>query len=449
MNSLRFRLTIANMIVVGLIIAIAAAAVTQLTIQIIARPTLEAVAESTATTHTILLEHTNERGPVLLARILHEAARPGATMIAVPNGNVENSAPAKEIYRYLPPDILKFSGLAPTIVDVPGGTLFIAPDLRRIVPQLTPFFGYLAVAVVIALLGAFLFTRWITAQALGPLVHVTTELERFGRGDFSPRSLATSGGEELGRLTQAFNSTVAQVTAAFAERERVDRELRALLADAGHALRTPLTVVGGFVEILDGMSFENAEIRSRALTSMREETQRMRALVESLLSLARLEYAESRRPISIDVVRAAELAIEQVRNAGGHKIEIKTAPASEIMADAGELHQAIVNLVENAVKYGDGQPVHVNVEDDRDDVIVRVQDHGPGIPPDERAHIFERFYRGENTRDIAGSGLGLAIAARAAEQNAGTLTLERADPGDTVFALRFPRTSARRADRGA
>jgi signal transduction histidine kinase len=439
MKSLRFRLTAAYMIVVGLMIAVAAIAVLQLATQIIARPTLEAVTESILATRTTIAERPHERGPALLARILREAARPGATMIAVPAGNVENSASAQEIYRYLPPDILKLSGLAPTIIDVPGGTVFIAPDLRRIVPQMTPFLGYLFAAIVFALLGALLFTRWITAQALGPLLLVTSELERFGSGDFSPRSLDTSDREELGRLTHAFNRTVAQVNAAFAERERVDRELRALLADAGHALRTPLTVVSGFVEILDSMSFENEAIRSRALHSMREETHRMRALVESLLSLARLEYADNRQLVTIDVARAAEIAIEQVRNAGGREIAINATHPSEIVADAGELHQAIVNLVENAVKYGDGRPVSVDVEDDRDVVIVRVHDHGPGIPHDERAHIFDRFYRGENTRDIAGSGLGLAIAARAAQQNAGSLTLERAEPGDTVFALRFPR----------
>ncbi len=438
MRSLRFRLTFAYGIVVGLMIVIAAAAMLQIATQLIARPTLEAVTESIAATRTIVAERPNERGSVLLARILREASRSGATMIVVPVGNVENSAPARDVYRYLPPDVLRLSGLAPSLIDVPGGAVFIAPDLRRIMPQLTRFVGFLCAAVVVALLGAFLFTRWITAQALGPLVLVTSELERFGSGDFSPRSLATSDREELGRLTHAFNRTVAQVTAAFKERERVDAELRALLGDAGHALLTPLTVVGGFVDILASPSFEDPAIRSRALHSMRVETQRMHALVKSLLSLAQLEYAENRRPVRLSVADAAELAIEQVRNAAGSEIVIDGTPSAEIVADPAELHQAIVNLVENAVKYGAGQPVLVTVADEHADVVVRVHNRGPGIRQDERAHIFDRFYRGGNTQDIAGSGLGLAIAARAAEQNAGSLILERAEPDDTIFALRFP-----------
>jgi two-component system OmpR family sensor kinase len=442
MNSLRFRLTFAYMTAVGLVIAVAAVSVIQLATQLIARPTLEATAESVAATRAVVAEHAHERGAVLLSRILREAARPGATIIAVPAGNVENSASAQEVYRYLPPDILKLSGLAPKFIEVPGGTVLIAPDLRLVVPQMTPFLVYLSAAIVLALIGALLFTRWITAQALGPLLLVTSELERFGSGDFSPRSLDTSDREELGRLTDAFNRTVAQVTAAFKERERVDAELRALLADAGHALLTPLTVVGGFVDILDSPSFEDTAIRSRAIHSMRVETQRMHALVKSLLSLARLEHAENRRPVRISVADAAQLAIEQVRNAGTNEIVINDAQSAEILADAAELHQAIVNLVENAVKYGAGQPVVVTVENERADVIVRVQNRGPGISDDERAHIFDRFYRGEKTQDIAGSGLGLSIAARAAEQNAGSLVLERAEPDNTIFALRFPRNKA-------
>jgi two-component system OmpR family sensor kinase len=426
------------MMALGLVIVVAAAAVMHLATQLIARPTFEAVTESVAATRTIVAERPHERGAALLTRILREAARPGATMIAVPAGNVENALPASDVYRDLPPDLLRLSGLGPRIIEVPGGTILIAPDLRRILPQVTPLFGYVSAAIVVALLAALLVTRWITGQALGPLALVTSELERFGRGDFSPRSLDTSDREELGRLTHAFNRTVAQVTAAFAERERVDSELRALLADAGHALRTPLTVVGGFVDILDSPSFENAEIRVRALRSMRVETQRMHALVESLLVLARLEYADNRHPVNISVAQAAELAIEQVRNARGREIVLSGTQSAEIIADPVELHQAIVNLVENAVKYGAGQPVVVTVEDDHAHVVVRVHNRGPGISHDERVHIFDRFYRGENTRDIAGSGLGLSIAARAAEQNAGSLVLERAEPDETIFALRFP-----------
>jgi two-component system OmpR family sensor kinase len=429
------------MIVVGLVIVVAAIAVMQLATQLIARPTIEAATASIAATRAIVAEHPHEHGTALLARILRDARRPGASIIAVPAGNVENSAPAQEVYGYLPPDILKLSGLAPAIIDVPGGTVLIAPDLRRIVPQMTPVLGSVAAASVVALLGALLLTRWITAQALGPLLLVTSELERFGSGDFAPRLLDTSDREELGRLTQAFNRTVAQVTAAFAERERADTELRALLADAGHALRTPLTVVGGFVDILDSASFEIPHIRSRALRSMRVETQRMHALVESLLSLARLEYTENRRPARIDVRHAVELAVEQVRNAGVHEIVIDGTHAADIVADPAELHQAIVNLVENAVKYGAGHAVRVSVEVDHADVLVRVHNRGPGITHNERTHIFDRFYRGENTRDIAGSGLGLSIASRAAQQNAGSLTLERAEPDDTIFALRFPRSA--------
>ncbi len=102
------------------------------------------------------------------------------------------------------------------------------------------------------------------------------------------------------------------------------------------------------------------------------------------------------------------------------------------------MHEAIANLVDNALKYGAGSLVRVMVEHERDTVVVRVSDCGPGIELPEREKIFERFYRGAGHADVAGSGLGLAIAARAAKRAGGDLTLERTEPGETVFAVRLP-----------
>jgi two-component system, OmpR family, sensor kinase len=109
-----------------------------------------------------------------------------------------------------------------------------------------------------------------------------------------------------------------------------------------------------------------------------------------------------------------------------------------VRADPADLHEAIANLVDNALKYGAGSLVRVMVEHERDSVVVRVSDCGPGIEPLEREKIFERFYRGAGNAEVEGSGLGLAIAARAANRAAGELTLERSEPGETVFALRLP-----------
>jgi two-component system sensor histidine kinase QseC len=95
-------------------------------------------------------------------------------------------------------------------------------------------------------------------------------------------------------------------------------------------------------------------------------------------------------------------------------------------------------LVDNAIKYGAGTPVSVAVEHERDAVVVRVSDRGPGIAASEHEKIFERFYRGTGQENIDGSGLGLAIAVRAAKRAGGALTLERSGFGETVFALRLP-----------
>ena len=108
------------------------------------------------------------------------------------------------------------------------------------------------------------------------------------------------------------------------------------------------------------------------------------------------------------------------------------------MADPADLHEAIANLVDNAIKYGAGTPVRVAVEHEPNAVVVRVSDRGPGIEPTERDKIFERFYRGSGQEIVAGSGLGLAIAVRAAKRAGGELSLERSGLGETVFKLRLP-----------
>jgi signal transduction histidine kinase len=114
---------------------------------------------------------------------------------------------------------------------------------------------------------------------------------------------------------------------------------------------------------------------------------------------------------------------------------------SYVRADPADLHEANGNLVENALKYG-ARP-HVDIVRENGAAIVRVQDAGPGIAPEDAGKIFERFYRSAETRDVPGSGLGLTIAAGAAKRAGGALVLEDASAGHTTFALRLPIIVAR------
>ncbi len=168
------------------------------------------------------------------------------------------------------------------------------------------------------------------------------------------------------------------------------------------------------------------------------ETHRMRSLVERLMALARLERPDAPKPVVVQVETLAARVIADVTAARGGNVDLNCDESASVIADPTELYEAISNLVDNAIKYGDGTPVRVEVSRSNGTVIIRVRDAGPGIPEPERSRVFERFYRGEGRGDVDGSGLGLAIVERAVARCGGTVRLERADPGKTTFALEMP-----------
>jgi two-component system OmpR family sensor kinase len=273
---------------------------------------------------------------------------------------------------------------------------------------------------------------WITNHAMAPLVTVTGELRRFASGDFSPRTVDSSERAELGYLIESYNSAAAQVAAAFAERTRVDEQMRRFVADAGHELRTPLTVIAGYVDILKAGGADEPAIRDGALNTLALETHRMRALVERLMALARLERPDAAKAVVVNVEALAARVISHVTAARGGNVALDSDAVVTVIADPAEPYEAINNLVENALKYGEATPVRVKVGRSNGTVTVRVHDGGPGIPEGERSHIFERFYRGEGRGDVDGSGLGLAIVERAVARCGGRVR----DSSAPILAIR-------------
>lgn len=331
-------------------------------------------------------------------------------------------------------------GLRPHVVVVgQHGSVFVAPDLRQLRAMTQTAAGWFAVAFAVTLIASWLIGRWITLQALAPLVALAAELRRFAAGDFTPRAVKASEHGDVGELVEAYNGAAAQVAAAFRERARVEEHMRRFLGEAGHEMRTPLTVISGYLDVLERGGFENPEVRGLALPTMRAETRRLRALVERLMTLARLEGDDHRETEVVDVVSSARDAITEVKAARGGTVRLRADGDHVVVAEPAEVYEAIVNLVDNAVKYGGGNPVEVSVESAADDgTIVRVTDRGPGIAEPDRGRLFERFFRGEAANGVEGSGLGLAIVARAAERSQGTVALESAGPGGTTFRLTFP-----------
>jgi len=449
MRSLRARLTLSYASLVAAALIVASVLLARFVFDALARPTTDALAVSARIAETIVAAHPHAPRALVERLIQVEAQRDGVVVRVPPPNRRSPAGGPDEVPRGVENlNIVSLLGARPHVVHVRGDVVVIGPDYWRLRTAVNAYVEVLGACVILSVLIAWLVARWITGQAIRPLLTVTAELRRFAGGDFTPRPLrAKDQREELGSLIAAYNGATEKVAAAFEERRYVEEHMRRFVADAGHELRTPLTVIDGYVQILRKTKPDDVAGRERALATLQAQTARMRALVERLIVLARLERPQAARSDAVvDVAAIAADAIAGVTSARGGEVVLHAASSPEILADAADLHEAIGNLVDNAVKYGAGTPVVVTLNEGDDEVLVRVRDGGPGIPPAERARIFERFFRGEGRGGIEGSGLGLAIVERAAARCGGRVVLERAERGETVFALHLPAARPRVRD---
>jgi signal transduction histidine kinase len=322
-------------------------------------------------------------------------------------------------------------------VDFDGGELRLLPDPNAI--SLVAF-SLLGTVLIVAIAAGFLawFTgRYITRQVLSPLVEVTHALQRFAARDFSEQTIVVAGKSEFDAIALAYNAASAQVALAFDERRHAETQMRQFVADAGHELRTPLTIVLGYIDLLRRKLDAGDDRSRRIFASIALEGARMRTLIDNLVLLARMEGDDVRpaepfalRPLLDDIVDARLLLDSALR------IDLSFDVDAHVIGRRDELHEAVANVVDNAIKYAPGSPIDIRVRKAGAGVEIAISDQGPGIHPDDRNSIFDRFYRGATRGDIEGSGLGLAIAKRALERAGGTLRLDKSSATGTTFVLR-------------
>jgi two-component system, OmpR family, phosphate regulon sensor histidine kinase PhoR len=229
------------------------------------------------------------------------------------------------------------------------------------------------------------------------------------------------------------------------ELRRVDQIRRDFVANVSHELRTPLTAIRGYVEAL---SEEDAspEDRRRFLEIIGRHTQRMERLVKDLLRLARLDAGqETLDVIACDTRIVAETVVSDVAQAAeerGQHIEVAIAPGAEtVRADPAKLHDALRNLVANAITYSpEGSSIRIDVTSAGGRVTIAVSDDGPGIPDEDLTRVFERFYRVDKSRarDPGGTGLGLAIVKHLVELHRGRVHAENRPEGGARFVISLP-----------
>jgi two-component system, OmpR family, sensor kinase len=261
-------------------------------------------------------------------------------------------------------------------------------------------------------------------------------------GDLSHRVESTDPRSEVGRLGIALNAMLDRLERAFGEREASEDRLRQFLADASHELRTPLASIRGYAELFRmGAAREPADVE-KAMRRIEDEAARMGALVEDLLTLARLDEVADAPHGRVDLASIARDAVDDGRaTAPDREIRARTDGPAVVLGDADQLRQVLGNLLRNALVHTpQGTEIDVSVERGADDVMLEVRDHGPGLPPGDPAALFERFWRSEGGRERGkgGAGLGLAIVAAIVDAHGGQVEAANAADGGASFVVRLP-----------
>ncbi len=297
-----------------------------------------------------------------------------------------------------------------------AGALRVGTDITNTVNGLRRARDATSVAVLLAGLSTAAMAWLLSRHLIAPVTAVAEAADLVRRDHELPERLDGEGSDELGRLVTSFNAMLDDV--------RHSREQqRRLIADASHELRTPLTSLRIKVEFVQSQPDLGAEERQRLLDGAVAELESLGLLVTELVELAS-EGATPERPQLVELADVVTAETQRFRTTSGRTVEVETTPGL-VETRPKQTTRALTNLLVNADKYSpEGEPITVRQRGPRIEVI----DRGPGIPPADRARVFDRFYRGRSHQSIDGSGLGLAIVESVAKANGGTVWVD--DPGE-------------------
>jgi two-component system sensor histidine kinase BaeS len=294
--------------------------------------------------------------------------------------------------------------------------------------------GASALAVIVGLL----VSRGLTA----PLRSLTTAAGQMSGDDLSARA-PIHGKDEIGQLARQFNQMADHLETSFAELATERDALRRFIADASHELRTPITALKTFNELLQGPAADEPLIRAEFLVESQKQLNRLERITHSLLDLSRLDAGLvhldlADHPVG-ELMETATATFKSLAQKKGVSLSIQE-PRSQVMlrCDRARIESVLCTLLDNAVKFTPpGGNVEIGAEQVEETLQLWVQDNGPGIRPDELSHIFERFYRGANS-PAEGSGLGLAIVQSVIEAHGGRVSVNSEINEGSRFVIELP-----------
>ena len=285
-----------------------------------------------------------------------------------------------------------------------------------------------AIAAVSMFILAALAVFWFTRQMTRPLTAMARAAGNLARGRFDDRAPEEVGTREIRELSQAFNKMSAQLSS-------LEQSRRDFVANVSHELRSPITSIQGFAQgMLDGTIPQ--EQHGQYLQVVVDETHRLAKLIGSLLNLSRMENEEISLAYSVFDVNetARRVLISRMTQIEEKRFEIDVQFETEscmVRADADQIEQVIINLLDNAIKYTpEGGTITLISRQENGHISFRVKDNGIGIKPEDAPHIFDRFYKADKAHTVGkGTGLGLAICYRIMERHGQTIRLVSGEGG--------------------
>ncbi|MEK7689643.1 MAG: heavy metal sensor histidine kinase, partial [Bdellovibrionota bacterium] len=328
-------------------------------------------------------------------------------------------------------------GCKMTVVNGNHYVIRAARSADRVHEELRQVFLMMALGLPVALLASAVGGYALARRALQPVSRMTDQARSISADKLGERLAVENPNDELGRLATTFNQT-------FERLERSFEQMKRFSSDASHELRTPLTAMRTMGEVALREKHTESDYRE-VISSMLEETDRLRHLVDSLLVLSRADAGQLKLNRSeTDLAQLARDVIETLEVLAEDKQQRISVPApAPVMAivDRAIFRQALINLIDNAIKYSPPKAeIHMAVESSPDGTVITLSDTGPGISREHQDRVFDRFYRVDaaRTREQGGTGLGLSITKWAVEVNGGCIELQSDEGKGTRFIIKLP-----------
>ncbi len=375
----------------------------------------------------------------LSVALFDESGRPGRTWGIFARRSVPLLASVAEGRRASDHDRVDVGADGPYLVRamrVPGGFVQVGISSARFAGSAGHIRDVFLLALPIVVALTAVMGWWLARGSLRPIREITEKARAIGTSNLQERLPTTSSGDELDRLSETLNEMIGRIEAGVAS-------LRRFSADAAHQLRTPLAALRAQIEITLEKERPAGEYRG----VLEELGMQVEHLAESVNAMLRLAQSEAGLPPDrrrvVDLPELLETVAEFFQPVASERevaLEVRGPREVRVQGDASWLHQLFANLVHNALKYTPrlGQ-VEIEIDADGEHAWVRVSDTGPGIPPEEMEHIFERFHRADGREAEPGSGLGLTIAREIARAHRGEIQAASTPGQGATFTVRLPR----------